>query len=72
MSDEDWWLHLYVLFSRATCMEDMLVLRPPPRDLLESGPPRNVRVALERFTSKIAASRSDAEDLARHLGFPLL
>ena len=72
MSDEDWWLHLYVLFSRATCMEDMLVLRPPPRDLLESGPPQNVRNALARFTSKIAASRSDAEVLARRLGFPVL
>ena len=23
MSDETWWLHLYVMFSRVTCMEDM-------------------------------------------------
>ena len=23
MSDGDWWLHLYVMYSRATCMEDM-------------------------------------------------
>ena len=37
--DSDWWLHLYVLFSRVTCMADMLLLRPPPRELLEAGPP---------------------------------
>lgn len=71
MCDDDWWLHLYVMFSRATRMEDMLLLRPPPRDLLERGPPQNVRAALERFSRKIAASRLDAEDLARELGFPL-
>ena len=29
-SDEQWWLHLYVMLSRTTCMEDMLLLRPPP------------------------------------------
>ena len=41
-SDEQWWLHLYVMFSRATCMEDMLLLRPPPRGHWESGPPASV------------------------------
>ena len=53
-SDDQWWLHLYVMFSRATCMEDMLLLRPPPRELLENGPPANVRHALDRFSKKIA------------------
>ena len=35
--DAEWWLHLYVMFSRATCLADMLLLRPPPRALLEKG-----------------------------------
>ena len=26
LSDTEWWLHLYVLFSRAACMEDPIVL----------------------------------------------
>ena len=47
--DADWWLHLYVMFSRATCMGDMLLLRPPPRELLEAGPPADVKAALEQF-----------------------
>ena len=38
-SDDEWWLNLYVMFSRVTTMEDMLLLRPPPRELLERGPP---------------------------------
>ena len=24
--DDQWWLHLYVMFSRATCLEDMLLM----------------------------------------------
>ena len=68
MRDEDWWLHLYVMFSRATCMEDMLLLRPPPRELLENGPPANVRRALDRFSKKIAEGTKAAEKLAMELG----
>ena len=33
-SEDEWWLNLYVMFSRVTKMEDMLLLRPPPRTLL--------------------------------------
>ena len=71
MSDEDWWLHLYVMLSRATSMEDMLLLRPPPRERLEPGPPRNVKAALERFRKTIDDNRKAAEELARSLGFSL-
>ena len=71
MSDEDWWLHLYVMLSRATTMEDMLLLRPPPREILEAGPPRNVKAALERFRKTIVDNRTVTEELARSLGFPL-
>ena len=66
--DEDWWLHLYVMFSRATRMEDMLLLRPPPRALLEAGPPENVKRALERFEQKITESNEAAAALATRMG----
>ena len=71
MSDADWWLHLYVMFSRATCMEDMLLLRPPPRELLEAGPPHSVRQALARFNERIAASEEAALQLAAEIGIVL-
>ena len=38
-SDDAWWLNLYVMFSRITRMSDMLLVQPPPRELLERGPP---------------------------------
>ena len=67
MTDGDWWLHLYVMFSRATSMADMLLLRPPPRPLLEGGPPANVRAALERFEGRIVASTAAASAIASRL-----
>ena len=30
LPEDQWWLHLYVVFSRVTCMRNMLLLRPPP------------------------------------------
>ena len=69
--DADWWLHFYVMFSRATCMEDMLLLRPPPREILEAGPPASVREALQRFEQQTAQSKEDALALAGMLGMSL-
>ena len=37
MSDDTWWLNLYVMFSRVTRMSDILLIRPPPRSLLKKG-----------------------------------
>ena len=71
MKDSDWWLHLYVMLSRATCMEDMLLLRPPPRSLLEAGPPPDVKRALERFEQRIATSTAAADQLAAKFGIPI-
>ena len=70
-SDADWWLHLYVMFSRVTCMADMLLLRPPPRALLEAGPPASVKKALARFEAKIAESTEAAAALAAEFGMSL-
>lgn len=70
-SDAEWWLHLYVMFSRATCMEDMLLLRPPPRALLEGGPPVSVRKALERFEGRFMESTELAAVLAAEMSIPL-
>ena len=70
MSDDNWWLN-YVMLSRATRMEDMLLIRPPPRDLLERGPPSSVRDQLKRFDRKIESTRIFAERLANDFGFNL-
>ena len=53
MSDDDWWLNSYVMFSIVTCMEVMLLLRPPSRAALECGPPARVKEALVMKTYKL-------------------
>ena len=71
-SDENWWLNLYVMFSRVTRMSHLLLLRPPPRDFLEErGPPPALLKALEQFKAKTAASMDRAVSLAAELGFTL-
>ena len=71
MKEGDWWLNLYVMFSRATQMQDMLLLRPPPRSFLEDGPPSSVRAALTQFEATAASSRLEAEHMASLLCIPL-
>ena len=70
-SEDEWWLNLYVMFSRATRMENMLLVRPPPRTLLERGPPASVREALQRFEQTENHTIADAEILAGRFGFLL-
>ena len=70
-SDDEWWLNLYVMFSRVTQMEDMLLLRPPPRHLLERGPPASVKRALRRFEDAEEATIADAIRLASDLNITL-
>jgi len=48
-------------------MGDLLLLRPPPRELLEAGPPVDVKAALEQFESKIADSTQAAVLLAESM-----
>ena len=70
-SEDAWWLNLYVMFSRVTRMEDMLLIRPPPRELLERGPPVSVRDALKRFESTELDTVADAVLLAQRFGITL-
>ena len=70
-TDDDWWLNLYVMFSRVTRMEDMLLLRPPARKLLEKGPPAALREALRRFERVENKTVAKAELLAINSGLTL-
>ena len=69
MNDDSWWLNLYVMFSRATQMSDLLLLRPPARQFLERGPPDTVKKQLAIFEKHIATITKRAEAMARRWGF---
>ena len=71
MSDNNWWLNLYVMLSRVTKMSDLLLLRPPPREMLERGPPENVKQQLGIFEKRMAASIKRVEATARRFGFDI-
>jgi hypothetical protein len=58
MDDENWWLHLYVMFSRVTTMDDMLLLRAPPREILELGPPAAIRTKVAQFQERAKICRA--------------
>ena len=71
MNDDNWRLNLYVMFSRVTQMSDLLLLRPPPREILERGLPSSIKNQLERFETRMAASVTRAETTAKRVGFDI-
>ena len=66
--DDDWWLDLYVMLSRATRLEDLLLLRAPSLDFFKNGPPKTLRKQLEKFAERTEACRVAAAKLAKELG----
>ena len=68
MGDDDWWLHLYVMVSRATRLDDLILLRAPDVTFLKRGPPQNFRDRLAQFDRRVRSCRVQAEQLAVSLG----
>ena len=56
------------LFGSSQGMSDMLLLRPPPRELLERGPPASLAAALAGMRAKRIDSHEGALQIARELG----
>jgi len=67
LDDGDWWLHLYVMLSRATSLKDVLLVRAPEASWLLRGPPPNLRQRLRVFRSRVSACHATAETLAWQL-----
>ena len=70
--DDDWWLDLYVMLSRATRLDDLLLLRAPELDFFAKGPPKTLRQQLAKFAKRTNACRLEAEELAKELGLDRL
>ena len=68
MDEDTWWLHLYVMLSRATDLDDLLVIRGPPAEFLSRGPPADLREHLQAFAHRTQKCREHAERLALDLG----
>ena len=66
--DDDWWLDLYVMLSRATRLEDLLLMRAPDLSFFAKGPPKTLRMQLAKFAARTNACRKQAEKIAKVLG----
>ena len=67
--DDDWWLDMYVMLSRATKLDDLLLLRAPELEFFAKGPPETLRTQLAKFASRTEACRKTAAKIAKELGF---
>ena len=72
LEDDDWWLDLYVMLSRATKLEDLLLMRAPELSFFAQGPPKTLQKQLAKFARRTKACRRKAEQLATELGFAAL
>ena len=66
--DDDWWLDLYVMLSRATRLDDLLLIRAPELSFFVKRPPRTLQKQLAKFSRRTDLCRQDAEQLATELG----
>ena len=67
--DDDYWLDLYVMLSRATRIQDLLLMRAPPCDFLLRCPPLGLRQQLQKFGKRTEGCRREARALITELGF---
>ena len=68
MDDDDWWLHLYVMISRATSLDDLLLLHARDVSFLLRGPLADLRARLDVFGRRVNATRAKADQIARNMG----
>ena len=66
--DDDWWLDLYVMLSRATRLEDLLLIRAPELSFFAKGPPKTLQKQLAKFSRRTEECRQKAKQLAAELG----
>ena len=66
--DDDWWLDLYVMLSRATRLDDLLLMRAPELSFFVKGPPKTLQKQLAKFARRTNDCRLKAERLAIELG----
>ncbi len=73
MTNDIWWLNVYVILSRATRMDFLLLigLDEKVKTLLENGPPDYVREKIRQLQSKAADFEATVEALAGSFGMAL-
>ena len=72
---DNYWLNIYVLLSRATRLQDILLFRCPPKDFFDAAPPpkylRDFLRMLNVQGGPIHSAREEADRLLSEFGWPL-
>ena len=68
LKDDAYWLDMYVMLSRATKIENILLVRAPEAEFLLQGPPKSLQEKLKTFNRRVTACRGKATKLAQDLG----
>ena len=70
MTDDIWWLNVYVMLSRAKKLENLILvgLTPKIRELFEKGPPAYIREQIRALQAKAVRTKLTAEQAAREMG----
>ena len=68
-SKDDYWLHMYVMLSRATSLHDIILLRAPDVSFLLQGPPADLQKRLQIFRTRVSACSRNAVAMSSQLGF---
>ena len=73
MTDDIWWLNVYVMLSRARKLENLILvgLTAKVRELLEAGPPAYIREQIKALQAKAARAQRSVEQTARDMGLQL-
>ena len=71
MSEEDWWLHVYVMLSRVRTARQILVYGLPSKQLFERGPPPFIEHGLARLTAMAKTKESHYSELCSDMGFTI-
>ena len=58
------WLYLYVMLSRATTSDNLLMIRDPGMECLSRGPPADLAARLRTFHTRTEGCRKQAEKQA--------
>ena len=69
---DSFWSAMYVLLPRVTRMDDLLVLRCPPKSFFDDGPPAYLKRFLEQLhgaDGKLAAGRQKGDSLIAKYGW---
>ena len=73
MKDDIWWLNIYVMLSRATRLENLILLglNDNIKTLLEDGPPTYVREKIQELLAKANRAEPKIAKLARSFGIDI-